>query len=46
MSGRIMAKRGDDAGAREAFQAAIDNLSNTVDADHPKLVLARQLAHQ
>jgi len=46
MLGRILQKRGDDAGAMPAFQAAIDNLSNTVDADHPKLVLARQLAHQ
>ena len=46
MLGRVMAKRGDEAGARPAFQAAIDNLSNTVDADHPQLVLARRLAHQ
>jgi tetratricopeptide (TPR) repeat protein len=45
MLGRVMAKRGDEAGARPAFQAAIGNLSNTVDADHPQLVLARQLAH-
>ena len=45
MLGRVMAKRGDEAGARPAFQAAIDNLSNTVDADHPQLVLARRLAH-
>jgi eukaryotic-like serine/threonine-protein kinase len=43
--GRLMAKRGDEAGASQAFQLAIDNLSNTVDADHPQLVLARKLAH-
>jgi hypothetical protein len=26
------------------LSAAVENLSNTVDADHPKLLLARQLA--
>jgi len=46
MLGRVMSKRGNEAGAMRAFQAAIDNLSNTVDADHPQLLLARQLAHQ
>jgi hypothetical protein len=42
--GRVLKKRGDEVGARKAFQAAVENLSNTVDADHPKLLLARQLA--
>lgn len=46
MLGRVLAKHGDAAEAAAAFQAAINNLSNTVDADHPKLLLARQLAHQ
>jgi tetratricopeptide (TPR) repeat protein len=46
MLGRVLAKQGDAAKAAAAFQAAIDNLSNTVDADHPRLLLARQLAHQ
>ena len=27
---------------REAFMAAVDNLSHTVDANHPQLVSARQ----
>jgi cytochrome c-type biogenesis protein CcmH/NrfG len=44
MLGRVLARRGDPVGARKAFQAAVENLSNTVDADHPKLLLARQLA--
>jgi hypothetical protein len=44
MLGRVLKKRGDEVGARKAFQAAVENLSNTVDADHPKLLLARQLA--
>lgn len=43
MVGRVMAKQGDGAGASRAFLSAVDNLSNTVDADHPQLVLARQL---
>jgi serine/threonine protein kinase len=44
MLGRVLKREGDLVGARKAFQAAIENLSNTVDADHPKLLLARQLA--
>ena len=39
-------KQGKLAMALEAFRAAVANLQNTVDADHPKLVLARQLAQQ
>jgi tetratricopeptide (TPR) repeat protein len=46
MLGRVLAKQGDASEAAAAYQAAINNLSNTVDADHPKLSLARQLAHQ
>jgi serine/threonine-protein kinase len=42
--GRVLKRQGDQVGARKAFQAAVENLSNTVDADHPKLLLARQLA--
>jgi tetratricopeptide (TPR) repeat protein len=42
--GRILARAGDTAGAQQAIRSAIDNLSNTVDADHPMLLLARQLA--
>jgi hypothetical protein len=34
------------AAAREAFRTAVANLENTVDADHPKLVLAHQLLSQ
>jgi hypothetical protein len=44
MLGRVLKRQGDEVGARKAFQAAVENLSNTVDADHPKLLLARQLA--
>jgi hypothetical protein len=44
MLGRVMSKEGDDAEAIGAFQAAVNNLSNTVDANHPKLLLARRLA--
>jgi serine/threonine protein kinase len=44
MLGRVLAKEGNAAGAREALQAAVIHLSNTVDADHPMLQQARQLA--
>jgi hypothetical protein len=42
--GRVLAKQGAAARAHAAFQAAVENLSNTVDADHPMLVRARELA--
>jgi serine/threonine-protein kinase len=42
--GKVLAKKGDTLGARQALLAAIDHLSNTVDPDHPLLLLARQLA--
>ncbi len=35
-------KKGDSEGGREALLAAIDHLSNTLDPDHPLLLLARQ----
>ena len=44
MLGRVLAKEGDASHAREAFAAAVSNLSNTVDADHPMLMQARLLA--
>jgi tetratricopeptide (TPR) repeat protein len=43
--GRVLAKKGDKAGSQQALRSALEHLSNTVDADHPKLLLARQLAH-
>jgi serine/threonine protein kinase len=43
--GRVLAKKGDTDGARQALRSALEHLSNTVDADHPMLLLARQLAH-
>jgi len=43
MLGRVLAQEGNTAGAREAFRAAVVHLSNTVQADHPKLQQARQL---
>ena len=33
--GRILAQRGDAAGAREAYRLASQYLGNTVDAAHP-----------
>jgi hypothetical protein len=41
--GRVLIKRADVAGARGSFAAAVENLSNTVAADHPMLLLARRL---
>jgi len=43
MLGRVLQARGESAEAAKALQAAVENLSNTVDADHPQLVLARKL---
>jgi hypothetical protein len=40
----VLVKEADAGRAQSAFHAAIENLSNTVDADHPMLLLARQLA--
>jgi hypothetical protein len=42
--GKVLAKKGDPSAARAAFQAAIQNLSNSVDADHPLLQDAQRLA--
>jgi serine/threonine protein kinase len=41
--GRAWQKQGDAAKARAALQAAVWQLSHTVDANHPKLIQARQL---
>jgi eukaryotic-like serine/threonine-protein kinase len=41
--GRVLAREGDNRGSQQALDAAVDNLANTVDADHPMLLLARQL---
>jgi len=41
--GKVLAKKGDSVGGKAALLAAIDHLSNTVDPDHPLLLLARQL---
>jgi tetratricopeptide (TPR) repeat protein len=43
MLGRVLQKKDDASGSQQALRAAIDNLSNTVDSDHPMLLLARQL---
>ena len=42
--GQVLAKQGEAAGAAKAFRAAVENLSNTVDADHPMLLRAQLLA--
>jgi hypothetical protein len=41
--GRALEAHGDRAQAHEAFLAAVNNLSNTVDGDHPELQQARRL---
>jgi eukaryotic-like serine/threonine-protein kinase len=41
--GRVLQARGELGEARKAFETAVDHLSNTVDADHPELLRARQL---
>ena len=41
---RILARQGNAAEAKKAAQTAVNNLSQTVDADHPWLREARQLA--
>ncbi len=43
MLGRALQARGEIEPARKAFEAAVTHLSNTVDADHPELVRAREL---
>jgi uncharacterized protein involved in exopolysaccharide biosynthesis len=43
MLGRALKARGDIEQARKALEAAVAQLSNTVDPDHPKLVRAREL---
>jgi hypothetical protein len=42
--GRVLGKKGDAAGSEQALRSALEHLSNTVDANHPMLLLARQLA--
>ena len=42
--GQMLAQQADAPRARGAYQRAIENLANTVDADHPLLLRARQLA--
>jgi tetratricopeptide (TPR) repeat protein len=44
MLGRVLAGQERAADAQRAFQAAVTNLSNTVDASHPLLVMAREMA--
>jgi eukaryotic-like serine/threonine-protein kinase len=41
--GRVLAKKGDTVGSRQALLAAVEHLSDTVDPDHPQLLLARHL---
>jgi hypothetical protein len=42
--GRALARQGQLAQSKQAVQSAIDNLSRTVDPDHPLLKDARALA--
>jgi hypothetical protein len=41
--GRAWQQQGDRDQARNALQSAVTHLSNTVDANHPELLRARQL---
>jgi hypothetical protein len=41
--GKVLAKKGDSAGAREAFRTSVEHLSHTVDEGQPTLREARQL---
>jgi tetratricopeptide (TPR) repeat protein len=41
--GRVLAAQGDQARAAAAFNSAVENLSNTVDATDPVFLLARSL---
>jgi tetratricopeptide (TPR) repeat protein len=41
--GRVLAKKGDSVGSRQALLAAVEHLSDTVDPEQPQLLLARQL---
>ncbi len=41
--GEVLTQEGDQAGARKAFTAAVDNMSDTVDPSHPGLTRAREL---
>jgi tetratricopeptide (TPR) repeat protein len=45
MLGRVLQERG-DVKAQDAYTAAVDNLASTVDAGHPALVRARELARR
>jgi serine/threonine protein kinase len=45
MLGRVKAAAGDPNGAHLAFEAAVEHLSETVDANHPALQMARRLLH-
>jgi eukaryotic-like serine/threonine-protein kinase len=40
---RVLARKADSVGSRQALLAAIEHLSDTVDPDHPQLLLARRL---
>jgi len=39
----VLVGKGNAVEARTAYRAAVENLSHTVDATHPKLLLAQQL---
>jgi hypothetical protein len=41
---RVLARQGDGVQAKQAAQTAIDHFTPTVDADHPWLQEARELA--
>ncbi len=44
MLGRVLQKLGDATHAHQAFESAVTHLSNTVDAEHPSMIRARELA--
>jgi hypothetical protein len=44
--GRALQRLGQSAGAQDAIESAVTNLSNTVDEKHPALIEARALSGQ
>ena len=46
MLGRALDRLGDHTQARQAFEVAVKHLANTVDANHPDLLRARELLRQ
>jgi serine/threonine-protein kinase len=44
--GRVLQARGDSSGARQSYDAAVEQLDHTVEAGHPDLIVARDLSRR